>query len=71
MLNSVGFGLKNRGSCDIIVLLSKNGRICIAIEKGFQESGEKIRKMGYRLESLAIVESMDAASETVVFRKSF
>ena len=44
--------------------------IGIAIEKGFQEGGEKIRKMGYRLESLAIVESMDAASETVVFRKS-
>lgn len=44
--------------------------IGIAIEKGFQEGGEKIRKMGYRLESLAMVESMDAASETVVFRKS-
>ena len=43
--------------------------IGIAIEKGFQDGGEKIRKSGYRLESLAIVESMDAASGTVNFRK--
>ena len=41
----------------------------IAIEKGFQDGGENIRKSGYRLESLAIVESMDAASGTVNFRK--
>lgn len=31
----------------------------IAIEKGFQEGGKKIRAMGVRLESLAIIESMD------------
>ena len=43
--------------------------IGIAIEKGFQDGGENIRKSGYRLESLAIVESMDAASGTVNFRK--
>ena len=43
--------------------------IGIAIEKGFQEGGEKIRRRGYRLESLAIVESMDAESKTVVFRE--
>ena len=43
--------------------------IGIAIEKGFQEGGEKIRKGGYRLESLAIVDSMDSASGTVNFRK--
>ena len=43
--------------------------IGIAIEKGFQEGGERIRKSGYRLESLAIVDSMDAASGTVNFRK--
>ena len=43
--------------------------IGIAIEKGFQEGGDKIRKMGYRLESLAIVESMDAENKTVAFRK--
>ena len=43
--------------------------IGIAIEKGFQGGGEKIRKLGYRLESLAIVESMDHESKTVVFAK--
>ena len=43
--------------------------ICIAIEKGFQYGGRSIRNLGYRLESLAIVESMDAATQTVVFRE--
>ena len=43
--------------------------ICIAIEKGFQYGGRVIRNLGYRLESLAIVESMDAATQTVVFRE--
>lgn len=31
----------------------------IVIEKGFQKGGEEIRNMGIRLESLAIIESMD------------
>lgn len=43
--------------------------IGIAIEKGFQFGGRSIRNLGYRLESLAIVESMDAASGAVVFRE--
>ena len=43
--------------------------IGIAIEKGFQFGGRSIRNLGYRLESLAIVDSMDAATETVVFRE--
>ena len=42
--------------------------IGIAIEKGFQDGGAKIRARGYKLESLAIVDSMDAESKTVVFR---
>ena len=42
--------------------------IGIAIDKGFQPGGAKIREMGYPLESLAIVESMDDATGTVVFR---
>ena len=41
----------------------------IVIEKGFQEGGKIIRKMGYPLESLAIVESMDAATGTITFRE--
>ena len=43
--------------------------IGIAIEKGFQFGGRSIRNLGYRIESLAIVESMDAATKTVVFRE--
>ena len=43
--------------------------IGIAIEKGFQVGGQVIRNLGYRLESLAIVESMDHATGEVVFRK--
>ena len=42
--------------------------IGIAIEKGFQEGGASIRAQGYRLESLAIVESMDPATGSIVFR---
>ncbi len=43
--------------------------IGIAIEKGFQVGGSVIRNMGYQLESLAIVESMDAETGEVVFRQ--
>ena len=43
--------------------------IGIAIEKGFQNGGNIIRNLGYQLESLAIVDSMDAATGTVKFRK--
>ena len=42
--------------------------IGIAIEKGFQFGGRSIRNLGYHLESLAIVESMDAATQSVTFR---
>ncbi len=41
--------------------------IGIAVEKGFQSGGRMIRNLGYQLESLAIVESMDAATGTVKF----
>lgn len=41
----------------------------IAIEKGFQIGGRVIRNLGYRLESLAIVESMDAQTGTIWFRE--
>ena len=40
----------------------------IAIEKGFQDGGERIRNLGYHLESLAIVESMDAQTGHITFR---
>ena len=41
----------------------------IAIEKGFQDGGYRIRNLGYRLESLAIVEAMDPIEGTVTFRE--
>ncbi len=44
--------------------------IGIAIEKGFQSGGRIIRNLGYQLESLAIVESMDAATGEIVFRSN-
>lgn len=43
--------------------------IGIAIEKGFQNGGNIIRNLGYQLESIAIVDSMDAATGTVKFRE--
>lgn len=43
--------------------------IGIAIEKGFQAGGRTIRNLGYQLESLAIIESMDAEKGIVRFRE--
>lgn len=40
----------------------------IAVEKGFQKGGDLIRGKGVRVESLAIVESMDATTGEIVFR---
>lgn len=42
--------------------------IGIAVEKGFQKGGDLIREKGVRLESLAIVESMDAKTGEITFR---
>lgn len=41
----------------------------IAVEKGFQPGGKKLRDAGVHLESLAIVESMDEKTGKIVFRK--
>ena len=43
--------------------------IGIVIEKGFQTGGRVIRNMGYQLESLAIVESMDSEKNDIHFRE--
>ena len=42
--------------------------IGIAIEKGFQPGGRMIRNLGYDLQSLAIVEGMDAKTGEIQFR---
>ena len=43
--------------------------IGIVIEKGFQSGGQIIRNLGYHLESLAIVDAMDASTGKVTFRE--
>jgi xanthine phosphoribosyltransferase len=43
--------------------------IGIAIEKGIQKGGEKLRSEGYRLESIAIIDKMDAETQTIEFRQ--
>ena len=54
----------------LIDIVNKSGATLegagIVIEKGFQEGGKKIREMGVRLESLAIVESM--TDDSLTFR---
>ncbi|MEE0773933.1 MAG: xanthine phosphoribosyltransferase, partial [Merdibacter sp.] len=44
--------------------------IGIAVEKGFQEGGDRLREAGYRVESLAIVDSMDPETGEITFRSS-
>ena len=41
----------------------------IVIEKGFQAGGQIIRNLGYHLESLAIVDAMDAETGSITFRE--
>jgi xanthine phosphoribosyltransferase len=41
----------------------------IVIEKGFQIGGNVIRNLGYHLESLAIVDAMDAETGKITFRE--
>lgn len=56
----------------INIVKSSGAELCgagIVIEKGFQIGGDIIRSMGVRLESLAIVEAMDAETKTVDFRE--
>lgn len=42
--------------------------IGIAIEKGQQKGGSKLRDAGYQVESIAIIESMDYDTQTIKFR---
>ena len=41
----------------------------IVIEKGFQDGGYRLRNLGFHLESLAIVESMDPKTGAIQFRQ--
>jgi xanthine phosphoribosyltransferase len=56
------------GLMDIVAQAgAETAGIAIAIEKGFQGGGDALRKSGMRVESLAIVESMDDCK--IVFRQ--
>ena len=41
----------------------------IVIEKGFQEGGRRLREQGIHVESLAVVDAMDAATGEITFRR--
>lgn len=41
----------------------------IAIEKGYQGGGDKLRAQGIKVESMAIIEEMDDSTGNIVFRK--
>ena len=41
----------------------------IAIEKGYQGGGDKLREQGIRVESMAIVDEMDDKTGKIAFRK--
>ena len=43
--------------------------IGIAVEKGFQPGGQIIRNLGYQLESLTIIDEMNAETQTITFRE--
>lgn len=54
----------------LIDIVQKSGAVLegagIVIEKGFQHGGEQIRKMGVRVESLAVIDSM--TDDSLTFR---
>ncbi len=61
-------GAALEGLCDIVAQAGANVAGCaIAIEKGFQGGGDRLRQKGIRVDSLAIVDSME--NGTVMFRK--
>ncbi|MCQ2130281.1 MAG: xanthine phosphoribosyltransferase [Bacteroidales bacterium] len=43
--------------------------IGVAIEKGVQNGGKKLREAGYHLESIAIIDEMDYKTQTIKFRQ--
>ena len=57
-----------------LIAIAKSAGACvegigIVIEKGFQIGGQVIRNLGVQLESLAIIDAMDAETGTVTFRE--
>ena len=62
-------GCAMNGLLDIVAAAGASvAGIGIAIEKGFQQGGTLLRARGYHLESLAIVDAMDARTGEITFR---
>lgn len=63
-------GCAAMGLCQIVEAAHANvAGIGIVIEKGFQNGGKMLRDKGLHVESLAIVDDMDAETQTVTFRE--
>ncbi len=64
---AVGNALKG-----LITMVNESGAELVGcsavIEKGYQHGGDKLREQGIRVESLAIIESMDHITGEIVFR---
>ena len=66
----LAIGCALQGLISIVTSAGANvAGIGIVIEKGFQTGGQIIRNLGYHLESLAIVDEMDAATGNIIFRE--
>ena len=66
--------LANGGALQGLIQIANNAGttvegLGIVIEKGFQTGGQIIRNLGYHLESLAIVDAMDAETGAITFRE--
>ncbi len=58
------------GLIDIVNQSGANLAGCaIAIEKGYQGGGDKLRAQGIRVESMAIIDEMDDTTGKIIFRK--
>lgn len=67
--------LANGSACNGLISIIKYAKanvkgIGIAIEKGFQDGGKLLRSQGYKVESLAIIKSMNADSGTIEFMEA-
>ncbi len=63
-------GYATQGLCEIVESAHANVvAIGIIIEKGHQKGGKILRENGYRVESLAIIDEMDAENATITFKE--
>ena len=60
------------GETDIDIVNQSGAKLAgcaIAIEKGYQGGGDKLRAQGIKVESMAIIDEMDDTTGNIVFRK--